>query len=896
MNSRPSPEASAVFSLVPSALQRCMGWFFVLGVIHLSASWASALADSFQRVANATLNVPSNPPATAFQLVPAFTDVAIVKPTCLASPPGDTRRLFFCEKNSGKIKCIPDVTAASPVSYDFLSLSDLATFDDQGVLGLAFHPNYGPNPTTQNTYCYVFYSWKNGALSYSRLSRFTVKVLVPGTEPSATSELILIQQLDRAGYHPGGDLHFGPDGYLYISLGDEGEYHDSLNNAQHIDGNFFSAIARIDVDRKPGSLEPNVHPAVLRDAGVARYAIPPDNPFIGATSFNGLPVQPSAVWTEFWAVGLRHPWRFSFDALTGELWCGDVGEGGFEEINLITRGGNYGWSFREGAHPGSKSGTEPPGFTSLDPIFEMPHINAPGDPNFKGNSVIGGFVYRGTRISALSGRYVFGDYITGNIWAAERTGTNSVNVQRIAGQTGIAAFGSDPSNGDILIADNDNDRILRLVATTITNSYPATLSATGLFPSLPDLLPAPGLLPYAVNLPFWSDYAIKSRWFIIPDAISTMTWSRDGLWSFPDGQIWVKHFDMEMQRGNPAIKKRIETRLLVKNAAGAYGVSYRWNEAGTDATLVADGGEDFDISLTVGGSPYVQHWSIPSRAECLACHTPQAGHALSFNTRQINLTHTISGFTGNQLALLQGAGYFSNSPGSPNLLPRHIRPDETSFPAEARVRSYLAVNCSYCHKAGGTAPSQWDGRPELTLDQTGLINALANNNGSNLAIVLSRMAGTNGFTRMPPLASNELDQTNIALVTDWIANSLPSRQTYADWRLAHFGSSTSAAGDSAADPDGDGATNAAEFLWNTQPLSGASFPALQIGLPGSTTTLTINVPSNRSAKVETSTDLATWSLWDVPGNAGNPTTGGPFTLTGPTLGPKQFFRVRIQDN
>ncbi len=505
---------------------------FAVAFIFANLAASPVQADSFPRVSNFALNVPSYPPPTAFQLMPAFTGVALAKPTCLASPPGDTRRLFVCEKDSGKIKVIPDVTAGTPVSYDFLALSNLATFDDQGVLGLAFHPNYGPNPATQNAYCYVFYSRKNGALSYSRLSRFTV--LTPGSVPTAdpASELVLIEQLDRAGFHPGGDLHFGPDGYLYISLGDEGFYDDSFNNAQHIDGNFFSAIARIDVDKRPGSLEPNIHPAVPRDGGVARYAVPPDNPFVGATTFNGLAVLADAVWTEFWAVGLRHPWRFSFDALTGELWVGDVGEGGFEEVDLVTRGGNYGWSFREGAHPGPKNGTEPPGFASIDPIYEYSHLGGQA-------CVIGGFVYRGTRISALHGRYIFGDYMTGNIWAAERTGPGSISVQRIAGQTGIAAFGSDPSNGDILIADNDNNRILRLTATPVTDSYPETLSATGLFADLADFSPAPGVMPYAPNLDFWSDHALKSRWFVIPDAADTMTWSRDGVWTFPSGTVWV---------------------------------------------------------------------------------------------------------------------------------------------------------------------------------------------------------------------------------------------------------------------------------------------------------------------------------------------------------------------
>jgi hypothetical protein len=218
-----------------------------------------------------------------------------------------------------------------------------------------------------------------------------------------------------------------------------------------------------------------------------------------------------------------------------------------------------------------------------------------------------------------------------------------VNVQRIAGQVGIAAFASDPSNGDVLIVDHDNARILRLVALPVTNSYPEMLSNTGIFTNVPELLPAPGVLPYEPNLSFWSDHASKSRWFTIPDPTNTMTWSRDGLWSFPSGMVWVKHFELELTRGNPATKRRLETRILVKNSDGAYGVSYRWNDTQTDAMLVPDEGVEFTLNVTNNGVPTLQTWHIPSRAECLACHTPAAGYALSFNTRQLNRTNTING-------------------------------------------------------------------------------------------------------------------------------------------------------------------------------------------------------------------------------------------------------------
>ncbi len=900
------------------------------------------------RLPNNSLNVPAQPPPTAVQVVPAFPGVSFTNPLCFASPPGDKLRLFVCELG-GKIMVIPDVTAATPNSSLVLDLPEVVTNPprtpaesfvpgsdgEAGLLGLAFHPNY-----TANGYFYVSYMIVKStepSVWYQRLSRFKVpaaQIGQPAPVADPSSELILIEQRDRDFGLNGGDLHFGADGYLYYPIGDEGFNEELPPNAQHIDLNFFSAMLRIDVDKRPGNLEPNAHPnpaaaaqgcssvnAIPRDeipAGsghfFARYSIPIDNPLVATSQggtwngmFNGSTITPENepyVRSEFWAVGLRSPWRFSIDEPTGDIWLGDVGLHTYEELDLITKGANYGWAFREGLHDSAFS--PPPGFTSTDPIYEYVHNAQPGDSNYKGNCIIGGVVYRGTRFASLTGAYIFGDHIAGHIWALTRPG-GVTTVQRIAGQSGLTTFGTDPSNGDVLVSEYFGGRIMRIVTTTPDNGFPATLSATGLFADLSDLSPAPGVLPYTPNLTFWSDYALKRRWFIIPDTASMMTWSRDGSWTFPSGQIWIKHFDLETERGNPlAPLKRIETRLLVKNDSGSYGVSYRWNEAGTEATLAADGGEDFPLDLTVNGAPYIQQWTIPSRSQCLTCHSPQAGHALSFNTRQLNLHNTINGFAGNQLDLLGNNGYLANTPESGNVLPRHLRPDETAYPLEARVRSYLAVNCAYCHAgAAGTTATAWDGRHELTLTQTGLINGNTNQAGGDFklivpgdtahSVVLQRMAASGGFTRMPPLGSHEIDPVNIALVTDWINLSLPGRVTYEQWRLATFASSTSPDGDPAADPDGDGVSNQAEFLAGTLALSGSSFLRPGLNFAGLDVFLNFTVPVNRSVQVESSDNLTDWSLWDIPANQGIALPGGITTFSGPATGPNQFFRFLIRE-
>ncbi len=877
------------------------------------------------RIANSTFGVPASPPPVSIQAVNAFPGLSFDQPVCIASPPGDTQRVFICQKG-GLLRVVPNAAAATPTASTVLTLNAAAgglfngrspsesidTGSECGLLGMAFHPNYATNG-----HLFIFYSVTISGSRYQRVSRITLNN-PNSANPTANlaSERVLIQQFDEANNHNGGDLHFGPDGYLYISLGDEGGQNDQHANSQRIDKDFFAGILRIDVDLEgaeiagnpaapdDANVPPNSHPAVVLHGGLPAYEIPADNPWIGAASFNDLGVNPSSVRTEFWAVGLRNPWRMSFDPATGELWCGDVGGSAREEINIITGGGNYGWVWREGMGAGPVSGA-PQDFVHIDPIHDYQR----GSGTFQGTSVTGGLVYHGSRVPSLTGSYIFADYNSGNIWSLVRNGTNPPTVTRVLGEGGIVGFGRDPSNGDVLMADINDNLIRRIAVVTDTSIYPATLTDTGLFADLTDLSPAPGLLPYRINLPFWSDHAIKRRWLTIPDASSKMSWSRDGEWTFPNGQIWVKHFDIETTRGNPATGKRLETRLLVKNATGAYGVSYRWNEAGTEAHLVSEPGEEFDLTITVGGVPQVQRWRIPGRSECMTCHTPQAGFALSGNTRQYNMESIIPGFGGNQIDVLENGGYFSNNPASANLLPRHLRPEESDYPAEARVRSYLAVNCAYCHKTGGTAaPSMWDGRHELTLDQTGLILGNASNNGGNPlnklvvpgstvhSILLNRTAAANGFTRMPPLGSNVVDQAGVDLLTEWIAGELPDRRTYDQWRAAEFLSGSSPQGEPGEDPDGDGVTNYAEYLAGTDPQSGSSFPLTSVSPGDSLVSFTFDLPPNRNAVIEHSENLQQWTPWDIPGNQGLPTTGGPQTITGPKPGDAAFFRARISGN
>lgn len=900
-------------------IQGLGGWSAPAG-INLQISSALRITDSH-------LQIPATPPATELAVVDAFPGLTFQRPVGLVSPPGDLSRLFVMEI-AGQLKVIPDVTSPTPTSSIVLDLPAAingrspgesiqgGANQECGLLGAAFHPQF-----QSNGYFYVFYSVvQSGVTGFrQRVSRFTIppeQIQSPNPVADHGSELILIDQYDRGPNHQGGDMHFGPDGYLYISVGDEENPNDFRLNSQRIDRNFFAGMLRIDVDKLPGNLEPNDHAAVPKDEiqgapgqFAARFSVPADNPWVGATEFNGQPVDPALVRTEWFAVGLRSPWRFSIDPLTGEIWLGDVGQDRYEEINVITAGGNFGWVFREGAHDIAASNpnwaTKPPGFTSIDPLYEYVHNNMAGDAAYKGNSVTGGLVYRGSRIPSLQGHYLFGDQVSGHLWSLIRDGNGQPVVTRIAGLPSVSSFGTDPSNGDVLMTSTraavsaaDSYPLMRLVATTPDSSFPTQLSDTRLFADLTDLSPSPGLLPYTPNLRFWSDHAEKQRWFAITDPAAAMTWEKEGPWQYPAGMLWVKHFDMEMIRGNPATRKRIETRVLVRNGSGAYGVSYRWNEDGTDATLVEDGGETFLLEIEVDGQPTMQMWSIPGRAQCMVCHTENAGHALSFNTRQLNRDGDIHGFTGNQIELLHAAGYIHNPPDPVPSLAAHVTPTDTTQPLEKRVRSYLDVNCGYCHQPGGSGGG-WDGRGQLTLEQTGLIRGLVTApkhpddrmivpGDVTHSVILSRLAETNDYTRMPPLATSVTDPEGIALLTEWILSELPARHVYDDWAATHPG-----LGPRGADDDGDGRSNYDEYLLGTHPRVLDSSPA------GSLVDGQFQFVRRpfRIYDIETSLDLSDWQSWQSPDNHKNyTTTPTPEQIPlGPVSDESLFLRLRVTE-
>ncbi|TMM55915.1 PQQ-dependent sugar dehydrogenase [Maribacter algarum] len=352
-------------------------------------------------------------PEEGLTLQNAFPNLSFSKPLDLQSPDDDTDRIFVVEQG-GVIRVFANdaVTSQSNIFLDIAS--NLVSRDELGLLGLAFHPNYSTNGLFYVTYTP---SADLAVVSSFRVSSSNSNIADP------TSETILLRIPQPFANHNGGQLAFGPDGYLYIASGDGGSGGDPQGNAQNLT-NLLGKILRIDVDRTENGLE---------------YAIPSDNPFVTSRSAQH----------EIYAYGLRNPWRFSFDVQTDLLWAGDVGQNRIEEIDIIENGGNYGWNTLEGTQCFDSPTCDSGGF--IAPIFEY-------DQSDNDRSITGGYVYRGQSTPSLQGRYIYGDFISGRIWGlSTNLETNITNNQLLAeSRLPISSFGTDTNNELYICAYDGN--------------------------------------------------------------------------------------------------------------------------------------------------------------------------------------------------------------------------------------------------------------------------------------------------------------------------------------------------------------------------------------------------------------------------------------------------------
>jgi len=663
-------------------------------------------------------------PADAFKLVE------------LKHAPVESGR-WYAAQHAGRIITFKEDSKSPTTALDITD-AIWTGFDEIGLVSFDFHPDFAVNGHLFVTYSTA--SDTSGGFS-SRIARFTT--VDGGLTFPRDSELVILDIPQPHGTHSGNHVLFGPDGHLYYVLGDGSNPYDPYKNGQN-PNTLYASILRINVDK------PNVGEG-------KNYSIPEDNPFVDG---GGAP--------EVFAYGLRNPWRFTFDRETGDIWLGDVGQDTREEVNRIVAGGNYGWSVKEGELCFDTFEPDTCDSTGLiEPYWAYSHS--------EGASVTGGYVYRGTKIPELTGRYVFADYVNGNIWALREEADGQVlSETQLESGINIPSFAEGP-DGELYVVGfswKDDGGIYRVIpAPDVPDTFPKKLSETGCFDPQEIKKVSSGVVPYSVISPLWSDGADKGRYLAIPDD-RRLSIDDEGDILFPLGSVVIKHFGFEDQLH--------ETRLMIHHEDGWAGYSYEWLEDQSDAHLLALG-KVKDLSNDV-------RWSYPSRSQCLECHTSATNRILGPELLQLN--HELDygdGLVNNQLTQLLAWDYFppeieSLQDMGVDQFPLMPAPDSDA-PVADRARAYLHSNCAVCHRPGGTtAQADIDLRFNTLFADTGLCNGKPENGrlylpnpnlkllipgNADESILYLRMTTLNVF-RMPPVASNVVDEQGSALIQQWI--------------------------------------------------------------------------------------------------------------------------------
>jgi glucose/arabinose dehydrogenase/mono/diheme cytochrome c family protein len=671
-------------------------------------------------------------------------------PIAVAHQPGSDRLIYVTEpaayRPSAVMRMRDDEGSHEPEL--------LVPADDTTVhYAITFHPRFADNG--------FVYIGSNGRKSpdgripagdpattrFTRVTRYVIDRAPPYAFHPESAAVII--EWNSNG-HNGGDIAFGPDGMMYVGSGDGSIDSDTDRVGQDLT-TLRSKILRIDPD----------HPDEDVPADGRHYSVPRDNPIFDAGS--PIATVPGAR-PETWAYGLRQPWRLAFDPVQGRLWVGNQGQDLWEQIYLIERGANYGWSILEGTHPFHRD--QPAGPTPFSrPVAEHPHAEA--------RAMTGGLVVTGSALPGLAGAYVYGDFATGRIWGLRHDGTR-VTWHELIADTGlnITGFGTD-SQGRILICDHrpgTEGGFHRLVpAPAAANDrppFPRRLSESGLFADIPRHRLVAGAVPYEPAAQLWSDGTHKARFIVLPpvrDGAETVP-AKIGVsnargWNFPDGTVLVKSFAVERIEGDPASRRWIETRFMLKEQGEWAGYSYEWLDDQTDAVLVDAAGGDREYTIRPrepDAGDTQRQWHYPARAECMLCHSRASNYVLGLCTVQLNRDFDYGAVLGpghatdNQLRALERLGLLevnwwgdalaavstraeaagipaadrggwiarqlasadpdrarfgarksallSRSPAATNRL---VDPHDASEPVAARARSYLHANCASCHVGSG---------------------------------------------------------------------------------------------------------------------------------------------------------------------------------------------------
>lgn len=737
-----------------------------------------------KRVAVASRVMGSPEPPLPYRWQRVYSKLKTVYPMFVVPQPGSDRLLVitqdapFANTTIRRMKDDPDAA-----EYETL----LA--DGRSSYSIEFHPRFAENG--------YFYVGNNGPGSstdekspkVSRITRYTMDPKPPyHFDPN--SALTIIEWLSDG--HNGAAVAFGKDGMLYVTSGDGTSDSDTNLRGQELT-NLTAKVLRIDVD----------HPTAERP-----YAIPPDNPFLNTPGAR----------PETWAYGMRNPWRMTCDRETGHLWVGNNGQDLWEQAYLVTRGANYGWSVMEGSHPFYLN--RQPGPTPISrPTVEHHHSEA--------RSLTGGIVYYGSKLPELRGAYLYGDHSTGKIWGVKHDGEKIVWHRELADTPfRITGFGTD-TQGELLICDHQpgNDggfyTLIPAPAETVSHPFPTRLSESGLFESVRGHAMQPGVIPYSVNAPLWSDGAEKLRYLVLPAADSKIEMTSKWAWGLPDQTVLVKSFSLDLEEGNPLTKRFIETRFLTRQQGEWVGYSYVWNDDQTDAHLVQKEGLDREYTIRTKSGERAQMWHYPSRTECMVCHSRAAGFVLGMTTLQMNKDHDYRGIVDNQLRAFNHVGLFKDfawiEPAKQKLkgdlkatgtsdeqigkqveaefadrpefsgdrLERLVNPYDATAPLEARARSYLHANCAVCHVDAGGGNSQFQLDFAVPTDTWKLIDVAPLHDKFGIpdarlvaaghperSVLLHRVA-LRGRGQMPQLGTAVVDQPAVQMLHEWIKQLPP---------------------------------------------------------------------------------------------------------------------------
>lgn len=587
--------------------------------------------------------------------------------------------------------------------------------NESGMLSMAFDPYYA-----SNGFIYVYYIFGETDNFYPRtdgivggktgdaiIERWTVDNPANPTSAGAKVEVLRIPQIGED--HKGGMMQFHPtEHYLYVGIG-EGGYGHSAFTQNPLPSDPYNRRTNNSA-QDPTTLRGKfirIEPLAQAVDG-KYYRVPADNPFVGQAGY--LP--------EIWSMGHRNPWRWAFDTdAPYTLWETEIGQDtdlAYEEVNIITKGQNYGWPVCEGTRNRGALGGDAAKNCSTD--FVPPRE---GYGRTSGVSIIGGFVYRGTDLPNLNGSFIFGDYVSKRLWSVANDGQAKKLISE-AFPHYISSIGKDLKK-NLLISSHGRElggpsSIFKVVDDDVSSAQiPPTLSATGLFADLPNVIPAHGVIEYAVNTNGWFDGGKMRHFVAIPNASKvTVDAAIDSaaIWNLPVGSVVVKHLSVATSAN---ANKPFTTSVLFRQETGWQAANYRWNGAGTDATLVTESSVEPD-----GGLVNVVR-KVESGSTCAGCHKDADGKLtpLSTHTLQLNSEFNYQGVTKNQLEVFNSIDLFTSAIGNASSYEKFSSPTDASAELTARAKSYLHTNCAHCHS--GTSGGM-DLRYSTALESMKLIN------------------------------------------------------------------------------------------------------------------------------------------------------------------------------